>query len=154
MKRCFTTVLFAAFAVLSMNGTLKAQTAPQNVSYCDLAKSPKEFTAKPIRVRAVYRYTLEMERLEASECCPTKGAWIWFEFGEKEDRSSRRVERKFPKGTGLVLATFEGVLEGPGNYGDGGYRFKFIVHRVTNLEHAVSPKPYEDFPWAPFPCPD
>jgi hypothetical protein len=86
------------------------------VTYCELVKAPESFAGKRIRVRAVYKYGFEIQRLDPPQCCPGKPVDIWVELGDLEGRS-RRLARAFPKGMGLALGVFAGVFEGPAGYG-------------------------------------
>ncbi|HKW16403.1 MAG TPA: hypothetical protein VJO35_02725 [Terriglobales bacterium] len=49
---------------------------------------------------------------------------------------------------GLVLATFEGTFETEGPYGDGGYRMRFTVDKVVQLESTARASAHHDPPWA------
>jgi hypothetical protein len=62
------------------------------------------------------------------------------------------VYRKFPKGMGLVLATFEGKLESGGPYGDGGYRLKFTVDKIEKLEDKAKASGRSEPAWVPQNC--
>ena len=125
---------------------------PQEVTYCQLARDPTAFSGKRIRVRAIYKYMFEMSRLNSPTCCPERQVSIWVDFDEKLGGNSRKLFRRFPKGMGLVLATFSGRFEGGGTYGDGGYRFKFTVDEIENLEARAKPSPGRDPSWIPRNC--
>lgn len=92
---------------------------------------------------------VEISRLKSPECCEERDIPIWVDFNEELEGSSRRLFRRFPKGMGFVLATFEGTLEGGGSYGDGGYRFKFAVDKIENLENKANPSPRHQPEWIP-----
>lgn len=106
----------------------------QDVSYCELVKTPQHFKGKRIRVRAIYRYGFEVSSLDSPRCCPERGAKTWVEIEPELDRGSHRLYRKFPDGMGLALATFEGKFESGGPFGDGGYQLMLTVDKIENLE--------------------
>jgi hypothetical protein len=120
--------------------------------YCDLAKAPQLFLGKRIRVRAIYRYGFEIQRLDPPMCCPERGAKVWVEIKPDLDDRSRRLLRKLPRGMGLALATFEGALEGGGPYGDGGYRLRFTVDKVEKLEATAKASADHEPAWVPRNC--
>jgi hypothetical protein len=125
------------------------EAAAQDVKYCDLTKSPTAFSGKRIRARAIYSYMFEVSRLKPPECCPERDVAIWIDFSEEMDGKSKKLIHSFPKGMGFVLATFSGVLESSGPYGDGGYRFKLTVDRIDKVEHRANPSPSHHPPWIP-----
>jgi hypothetical protein len=127
----------------------RAASPAQIVSYCELIKVPASFVGKRIRVRAVYSYMFEVSRLKSSTCCPDRDVPIWVDFDEEMEGGSKKLLHKFPKGMGFVLATFEGTLQGGGPYGDGGYRFKFAVDKIENLENKANPSPEHHPAWIP-----
>jgi hypothetical protein len=142
-----TTLLLSVNCFAGQKAEKPVSTA-QGITYCELAKNPSSFMRKRIRVRAIYSYMFEVSRLKAPECCPGRDFPIWVEFSEEVKGSSKRLLRRFPK-AGSVLATFEGLLEGTGPYGDGGYQFKFTVDRIENLEHKTNPSPANRPEWMP-----
>src|SRR6266436_2730935 len=73
----------------------------QEVSYCDLVKAPQQFAGKRIRVRAIYKYGFEIQRLDPPACCPEHRVKIWVEVEAGIEGGSLKVYRKFPKGMGL-----------------------------------------------------
>jgi hypothetical protein len=121
-----------ALVLLISAGSAVAQKAEavEEVSYCDLVKTPQQFAGRRIRVRAIYKYGFELQRLDSPNCCPERGTKIWVEIESGLEGDSLRLYRKFPKGMGLALATFEGRFESGGPYGDGGYPFKFTVDKM------------------------
>jgi hypothetical protein len=142
-------VLLASFcaAAAQQHGS-----AIQEVSYCDLIKSPLSFSGKQIRVRAIYKYGFEIQRLDPPVCCPERGTEIWVETEGNLEGNSRKLFRKFPKGMGLALATFVGTFESGGPYGDGGYPFKLTVDQIEKLEATAKPSPSHDPAWVPENC--
>jgi len=97
-----------AYASWATNNPQK--NAVQDVSFCELANNPSAFSGKRIRVRGIYRYEFERQRLEAPTCCPASKTKIWMEITSDLDRKSQRLFHRFPK-EGLVLATFVGTFE-------------------------------------------
>lgn len=125
---------------------------PQEISYCNLVKSPQQFAKKRIRVRAIYKYGFEIQRLDSPACCPEHGIKVWVEIKSGLEGDSRKLYRKFPRGMGLALATFEGTFESGGPYGDGGYRFKFTVDKIEKLEGTAKASPNGEPAWIPKDC--
>jgi hypothetical protein len=129
------------------------QETPQDISYCDLAKNPSAFSGKRIRVRAIYRYAFEIQRLEAPMCCPEARPKIWMEINANLEGNSLKLFRKFPKGEGLVFATFIGTFESGGTYGTFADRHKLTVDQIERIERtARSSREQDDPAWAPKNC--
>lgn len=128
-----------------------AKTSSVRTSYCTLTSDPSSFVGKHILVRAVYRYGFEIQRLDAPECCPIKKLKIWVEIGSL-DGKSKRLFGKFPKGMGLVLATFSGIFETGGPFGDGGYRYKLTVDKIDLVEAVGHPSEAGQPPWSDRDC--
>jgi hypothetical protein len=131
--------------------TNEPEIAPKEVTYCQLAKDPSPFVGRRLRIRAIYRYGFEIQRLESAVCCPERGAKIWVEMGTLEE-DSQKLLHKFPKGMGLVLAVFVGTFEGGGPYGDGGYRFRLTVDQIEKIESTARASPGHDPVWVPQNC--
>ena len=130
-----------------------SQKSSQDVSYCDLAKNPSAFSGKRIRVRAIYRYAFKIQRLEAPACCPEAGSKIWAEIESALEGSSLKLFHKFPKGEGLVLATFAGTFESGGTYGTFADRHKLTVDQIEKVEGiARSSRKQDDPAWVPKNC--
>lgn len=124
-----------------------------DVSYCDLARRPSEFSGKRIRVRAVYRYAFEIQRLEPPACCPESGAKISMQIQAPLAGKSVKLFHKFPKGQGLVLATFSGTFESGGPYGTFADRYQLVADQIENLEGtAKSPRKQDNPNWLPRNC--
>ncbi len=129
------------------------ETMPQEVTYCQLAKDPSAFSGKRIRVRAIYRYMFEIQRLEPPACCPDRMDKTWVEIVSGLEGDSLKQFNKFPKGMGLVLAVFVGRFDAGGPYGDGGYRFKLTVDRIEAVERTSRSSRRQDDPaWVPKNC--
>jgi hypothetical protein len=153
---CFSFLIRVLVVAIFVSGSIVkslAQTSTANpaqiVEYCQLVRAPSSFVGKRIRIRAVYSYMFEVSRLKPPACCPDRDVPIWVDFNEELEGSSRKLFHKFPKGMGFVLATFEGTLQGGGPYGDGGYRFKFAVDKIENLENKANPSPDHHPSWIP-----
>jgi hypothetical protein len=148
------TVLILVILLLASSSTAKAQQPnAQDVSYCDLIRNPTSFYGKLIRVRAIYKYAFEIQRLDGPECCPEKPKdKIWVEiFPDDLNHNSRKLFRKFHEGTGIAFATFTGTFQGGGPFGDGGYRFQFTVNKIEKLE-GTSNSSAGHPPWLPQNC--
>jgi hypothetical protein len=149
MKSCIVALVLLTSSCCA--ATHKPASTARAVSYCDLVKAPQQFAGKRIRVRAIYKYGFEIQRLDSPACCPERGVKIWVEIETELAGDSLKVYHKFPKGMGLALATFEGTFESGGPYGDGGYRLKFTVDKIERLEAMA--KPSTDHPaWVPKDC--
>src|SRR4029077_9071055 len=98
----FCTILLVIFALGSgvVHARKSPEGAPQDVTYCQLAKDPAAFSGKRIRIRAIYRYMFEIERLEPPACCPESiGKFkIWAQIDLEPEAHSEKLFRKFPKG--------------------------------------------------------
>jgi len=152
MKSCIIALVLVLLALSCPAAGQKPKSAVQAVSYCDLVKAPQQFAGQRIRVRAVYKYGFEIQRLDAPACCPERGAKIWVEIEEGLEGRSLKLYHKFPKGMGLALATFEGTFESGGPYGDGGYRLRFTVDKIERLEAMAKPSAHHDPAWVPKDC--
>jgi hypothetical protein len=133
-------------------GAQEQKAQAMEVSYCDLARTPQSFSGKRIRVRAVYRYGFEIQRLDSPECCPNGEIKVWVDTEQEPNGGSLDLLRKLPKGMGLALATFSGKFEIGGPYGDGGYRFRFTIDRIERLEAKAKPSARHEPDWAPQNC--
>ena len=149
MKSCI-----LVWVLLAIGGSAAAQKpeAAQEVPYCNLVKTPQGFAGKRVRVRAIYKYGFELQRLESPACCPECAAKIWVEIDSALEGDSLKLYRKFPKGMGLALATFEGTFEAGGPYGGGGYRLKITVDKIEKLERTAKASGRHDPPWVPKNC--
>ncbi len=56
----------------------RAQTKPEEVSFCDLANDPKSFDGKLIRVRGIVSDEFEDFTLSAEDCNAQQGIWLAF----------------------------------------------------------------------------
>lgn len=108
--------------------------ALQDVAFCDLAKTPSAFAGKKIRVRAVYRYAFEVQRLEAPTGCSGQAAKIWVEVDPLLKGKSLRLLHSFPKGQGVVLATFTGTFKNGGTYGTFADHSELLVDGIERME--------------------
>src|SRR5579883_3651657 len=151
MKPYTTVLLLGLLAPCCFAKPQRLNAPAQEVSYCELVKTPMSFSGKRIRVRAIYKYGFEIQRLEQPTCCPN-AAKIWVEIHSGLEGNSLKLFRKFPKGMGLALATFVGTFESGGPYGDGGYRLKFSVDQIEKLEATAKPSPSREPAWVPKNC--
>jgi hypothetical protein len=152
MKSCTVAPVLVLLALSCSAAGQKPESALQTVSYCDLINAPQQFAGRRIRVRAIYKYGFEIQRLDSPACCPERGVKIWVEIETGLEGLSLRLYHKFPKGMGLALATFEGTFESGGPYGDGGYRLRFTVDKIGKLEAMAKPSAHHDPAWVPKEC--
>jgi hypothetical protein len=85
-------------------------------------------------------------------CCAEHEAKIWVEIEAELQGGSLKLYRKFPKGMGLSRATFEGIFEAGGPYGDGGYRLKLIIDKIKELEATAKISTRHEPAWVPKDC--
>jgi hypothetical protein len=127
--------------------------SPQDVSYCELAKDPAAFIGKRIRIRVIYRYAFEIERLEPPVCCPDNGPKIWVNIEPNLEGRSRKLFRKLNKGQGVALVVFIGKFEGGEVYGTFADRFQLSVEEIERVEHTSRSSRRQDDPeWVPRNC--
>ncbi len=148
---------FVLMLLLLGCGSVRAQNNPettsQDVTYCQLVKNPSAFAGKRIRVRAIFRYFTEIQRLESPMCCPEPGPKISVEFEISLEGHSLKLFRRFPEGGGLVLATFVGTFKGGGTYGYFSDRYELAVDQIEKLERKARPHRKQDEPaWVPKNC--
>jgi hypothetical protein len=138
-------VAMLAAATLVFVPALLGETQAETVSYCQLLKAPSAFDGKVIRITGVYLYSFETQRLLPSSCCEDRDMKTWVEFG-KLDGKSRKLVRRFPKGTGMVLGTFVGRLD----YGEyQGSQFKFTITAVESVDRMAKGSEIKKAAWAP-----
>lgn len=130
MVRCSVLLLLNWLILMASSASPTVQT----VTYCDLTKKASAFSGQQVRIRAIYRYAFELQRLEAPECCPEKDGKIWVEIQPSLDHRSEKLFRKFPKGEGVVLATFVGRFESGGTYGTFADRKRLLVEQIESVE--------------------
>lgn len=103
------------------------------ITYCDTVNDSKKYDGKEVSVRATYRYGFEWQELFCLDC--RKVGKTWLEFDDDAVAQYKAALKKFPKHQGTVNAVFTGTFESSkGPYGDGGYRFKFVVRAISNAE--------------------
>ena len=140
--------------IVATIGPAVAADAPQDslqqVSFCDLAKSPTAYAGKRIRVRGIYRYMFESSRLESSDCCPVNDFHIWVEVKPVLDDRSKRLFRKIDKGMGLGLVIFEGTFAERKTLEPAGDRFELRVDGISRVERTSPSSRQRDNPaWVP-----
>ena len=70
---------FLVFMALFFTGNgVSAQESPIQVSVCDLARDPKSFDGKPIRVRGTLNVDFEDFSLDTPNCDTQQGIWLAF----------------------------------------------------------------------------
>jgi hypothetical protein len=123
----------------------------QDVNFCELVRNPSAFSGKRIRVRAIYRYFFEIDRLEAPSCCPKSAERISVQVSSDLEGKSRTFFRSFPK-AGLALGTFVGTLETGDNYGTLGERSRLLIDEIESVEHAARFSKRKEPRWVPKGC--
>jgi hypothetical protein len=107
--------------------------SPPTVTYCDLVKNPERYDGKEVIVRAAYRYGFEWQEMFCLECREIGKTWL--ELDDDITPTSKAALRKAPKNEGTINAVFSGTFHSSkGPYGDGGYRFKFVVKTISQVE--------------------
>lgn len=145
-------------AIVLSCGTARPDTKPQtskvDISYCRLASDPSTFSGKRIRIRAIYRYAFEIQRLESPTCCPQRGPKIWVEISAGLEGRSEKLFRKLDKqGAGVALVVFVGRFEGGGPYGSFGDRFQLSVDEIEKVERVSRSSLRQGDPaWVPQNC--
>jgi len=143
------------YSLISLNGSAQQQqsSAPQDITYCELAANPTRFAGKEVRVKAIYRYMFEVQSLESPVCCPRSEGKIWGEISPDLEGRSLELFKRFPEGMGLVLGVFVGTIRTGDAYGDGSYRSELLVNRIQELIHiSKSPRQQDNPAWAPANC--
>jgi hypothetical protein len=103
------------------------------MDYCDLVKNPEKYDGKEVTVRATYRYGFEWQEMFCLEC--RKVGKTWLEFDSDNTKPLEAALKKTPKDMGTINAVFSGIFQSSkGPFGDGGYRFKFTVKVISNVE--------------------
>src|SRR5271169_551931 len=128
LRLCILSLLLLSSMTLQARN--EPETAPQDVTYCQLAKDPSAFSGKRIRIRAIYSFFFEVSRLRSPTCCSDHGPQIWVDFDEEPEGSSKRLLHKFPEGMGVVLVVFVGKIETGKVYGPYGERVRLVVDRI------------------------
>ena len=126
--------------------------APEDVTFCELARNPTAYSGKQIRIRAVYSYMFEVSRLKSPTCCSGRGESIWVDFDEELHGKSKRLFNSFPKGMGVVLAVFMGKFETGKVYGTFGERVRLVVNQIDKIEQKAKPASGQHPAWVPQNC--
>jgi hypothetical protein len=138
MKSILTILLMTLSILPSVAGLNHQQkqsskSAPLKTTYCELVRNPDKYNGREVTIHATYRYGLEMQDLFCLECRDAGKTWL--ELNEDMFPKAKSVLKKMPKYAGTVNANFTGVFVSTmGPYGDGGYRFQFVVTAINNIE--------------------
>jgi hypothetical protein len=104
------------------------------VNYCDVLKNPTEFEGKKLMLKATYRYGVEWQEMFCLTCRDKGRTWLEIE-DDAISSQSKKALRKFPESDGTINAIFTGRFESSGGpFGDGSYRFRFVLEDITNAE--------------------
>jgi hypothetical protein len=102
------------------------------IDLCEILRNPQQYDGKQVVVRASYRYGFEWQELFCMRC--RKQGKTWLEFSFENDTTIRRALRKAPKHQGIVNATFYGIFQAGGSYGDGWYSYKIDLRFVKDVK--------------------
>jgi hypothetical protein len=134
MSKCYC-YLFAGFLLLIIFGQdVKGQQTRKmvSISYCDLLNNPELYDGKEVTVRATYRYGFEWSEIFCIKCRASGKTWL--EVGDVTQKS-KKILKKLPKDDGTVNAAFTGTFQSSkGPFGDGGYRFRFLLKEISETE--------------------
>lgn len=112
--------------------------SPIEVSFCQISNNPLLFIGKRIKIRAVYRYTVEIQTLESPVCCSeTDLTRIWVEIDANIEHRSAKLFRKIDGGHGIALVTFVGRFDGNETYGYFGDKYQLEVDEILNIEKNI-----------------
>ena len=136
-------LLFGCLLFLSWQGALgherdrpRSKPGAVLVAYCDLVNNPEKYDGKEVTVRATYRYGFEWQEIFCLEC--RKVGKTWLEFDDDAAAQYKAALKKFPKHQGTVNAVFAGIFQSSkGPFGDGGYRFRFVVKGINSEEFSL-----------------
>ncbi len=115
-------------------GVLAQETGsnPITVEYCALVENPEKYDGIEVTVRATYRYGFEWQEIFCVDC-RDKGK-TWLEIDDDLAPESIKILKRLPKDDGTVNALFTGIFQSSkGPYGANGYRFGFILKRITQV---------------------
>lgn len=102
------------------------------VTFCDLVRSPQEFSGKEVTVRATYRYGFEWQEFYCLDCLDKGKAWL--EIPVDIDDASEKAMRRAPKGAGIVNLTVHGTFFSGSTYGHlNGYRYKLVAKNISRV---------------------
>ena len=102
------------------------------MAFRDLIERPNEYDGRRVSVNATYAYGFEWQEMYCMKC--RGGGKTWLELPPTGTRAMRRALRKVPKWQGTLNARFKGVFHAKsGAFGDGGYRFQFVLEAVTDV---------------------
>jgi len=105
-----------------------------DVDYCELLQNPAEFDGKRVTIKATFRYGFEWQEIFCLSCRDLAKTWLEID-DDTISASARKALKKFPKNEGTVTADFSGTFESSkGPYGDGSYRFRFILEDIRQPE--------------------
>jgi|SRR5271165_4648862 len=154
MRSCVIVLIVFLSTCFTVGEEDKPELPVLGVPYCELAKNPSAWVGKRIRVRAIYSFGFEIQRLKSPVCCHEKELGIWVEPGSDLDRRSLRIFRKFGKmGMGWALAVFVGRFEGGNAYGAMGERFRLTVDNIEEVEKTARARDPVVPDWVPRDCP-
>ncbi len=144
-------ILFLVMALIPLDG--RAQTPAiqsiQDVTFCQLAKSPSTYAGIELRVRVIYRFVWEESDIEQAECCPGNiskdlraiiSNGIPDKFTKKTNQLVKRLGRR---SSGVALMDVVGRMD----------RGLFRIDRIEHIEHLSRPPDLNNDPsWVPHAC--
>ena len=102
------------------------------LSFCDLVRDPKKFNGQVVTIRATYHYGFERQQLYCLDCLDMGKTWL--EIPWDIDDASKKALRRAGKDAGIVNLTVRGTFMSGSAYGHlGGYRYKFVAEKISNV---------------------
>jgi len=131
---CLLSLLFGQETFCAENRLVRRHGESQQLTrFCDVMNDPGKYDGKEITVSATYMYGFEWQELLCLDCHHVGKTWL--EFDEDDAGKLKKALKKAPKTTGTINAIFSGIFKSSGGpYGDGGYRYQFIVKRLSHVE--------------------
>jgi hypothetical protein len=134
-RRKILTIL-VILVLISFGQTVIAQNidSPSSVEYCDLVKNPEEYDGENVIIHATYRYGFEWQEMYCLGCATAPRTWLEID-SDNVTKKSRKALKRLPRDGATVNALFIGKFESSGGpFGDGAYRFRFMVREVSQIE--------------------
>lgn|GEM_PF-4388085 len=132
----------------SQNSKNTQQNEPLQIEYCKLVnEGSTTMIGRTIQVRAIYRYGFENSSLQTPNCCPSNNNLDTHVSLSELDKKSIKLLDKAPKYSGLILGTFEAVVQSD----RGNNKIKLLITRIIKIE-ATSKISVNKPSWYPQKC--